>query len=122
MNDKDKNRLTDMLNAAQKTQAYIAVKSREDLESEQELLGFALVHAIQVIGEAAAKITPKTRQKFPHIEWHNIIGMRNRIVHDYLHVDYDIVWVVVTKNLPSLIEALNEGLNILQSSDDETDI
>jgi uncharacterized protein with HEPN domain len=72
-----------------------------------ELLGFALVRAVELVGEAASKVTPETRQAHPDIPWRNIIGMRNRIVHDYLNVDYDIVWTVVTDNLPPLIKQLD---------------
>jgi uncharacterized protein with HEPN domain len=69
-------------------------------------LRFALVHAIQIIGEAARRVSEVTRAKHPDIEWPLIVGMRHKVVHDYLDVDYDIVWEVVTKDLPRLVESL----------------
>jgi uncharacterized protein with HEPN domain len=95
-----------MLRAAQRAQLFAEGKTRESLEENDELLGFAIVRAIEVVGEAASKVTLETRRDLTEIPWHNIIGMRNRIVHDYLNVDYDVVWAVVTKNLPPLVEQL----------------
>ncbi len=106
MNELDKNRLTDMLRAAQRARAFVDGKTRESLEEDNEVLGFAVVRAVEVVGEAASKVTLETRNSLTDIPWHNIVGMRNRVVHDYLNVDYDIVWAVVTQNLPDLIEQL----------------
>jgi len=111
MNEQDKNRLIDMRRAAKRAVNFVDGKSRADLEADDELLGFAVVRAIEVIGEAANQVTPETRDILPMIAWRNIIGMRNRIVHDYLHVDYDIVWQVVVTNLPELIAQLNTILD-----------
>lgn len=111
MDDKDRNRLIDMLSASQRAIAFVDGKSREELEANQELLAFAVVRAIEIVGEAASKISIETRSDFEDIEWHNIIGMRNRIVHDYLNVDYDIIWAVINKNLPKLIEQLENILD-----------
>ncbi len=104
MNEQDKNRIIDMLQAAKRARSFVEGETRESLEADNELLGFAVVRAIEVVGEAANKVTPATRERFEHIPWHNMIGMRHRLVHDYLNVDYDIVWTVVTQNLPDLIE------------------
>lgn len=100
-----------MKRAAERAIQYTEGKQRADLNADEELLGFAVVRAIEIVGEAANKITPDTRDSLPQIEWRNIIGMRNRIVHDYLNVDYDIVWQVVTVNLPQLVEQLHAILD-----------
>lgn len=110
MNEQDKNRLRDMLDAARKAQYFMKGQSRESLEANEALLGFAVVRAIEVVGEAASKITPEARATLPQIEWKNIIGMRNRIVHNYLEVDYDIVWKVLNEGLVSLITELEKIL------------
>src|SRR5690242_453892 len=108
MNEFDLNRLRDMLDAAHKCVAYIKGKARETLEADDYLVGFAVVRAIEIVGEAASKVTPETRTALPKIEWTQIVGMRNRIVHDYLRVDYDIVWKVATENIPKLIVDLEK--------------
>ena len=110
MNERDEVLLRDMLDAAQKVQKFITGKTRADLESNDFLLGFAVVRGIEIVGEAASKISSDTRQNLNQIPWKNIIGMRNRIAHDYTNVDYDIVWEVVTQNLPPLIEVLENLL------------
>jgi uncharacterized protein with HEPN domain len=76
---------------------------------QDENLRLALAHLIQIIGEAASRVSDNFRNAHPEIPWRAIIGKRQKIVHDYIHVDYDIVWGVVTADLPSLIQQL-EGV------------
>jgi len=73
---------------------------------EDEDLRLALAYRVQMIGEAARRVSESTQRAHPAIPWKQIIGMRHKIVHDYLSVDYDIVWEVVSTDLPVLIEKL----------------
>jgi uncharacterized protein with HEPN domain len=66
----------------------------------------ALIHLVQMIGEAARHVSLEGQSDIPEIPWREIIGMRNRIVHDYLGVDEEVVWEVVTGDLPLLVEVL----------------
>jgi len=66
----------------------------------------ALIHLVQVIGEAARQVSAEFAAAHPEIPWAIITGMRHKLVHDYLGVDEDIVWQVVTTDLPSLVAAL----------------
>ncbi len=68
MDDKDRNRLIDMLSASQRAIAFVDGKSREELEANQELLAFAVVRAIEIVGEAASKVSIETRSDFEDIE------------------------------------------------------
>jgi uncharacterized protein with HEPN domain len=111
MNARDKVLLRDMLDTAMQAQTFIDGKTRADLEANNMLIGFALVRAIEVIGEAASKISPETREKQNIIPWKNIVGMRNRLIHDYSHVNYDIVWDVVTLQISELIPELRRILS-----------
>lgn len=108
MNERDEVRLRDMLDAARRARAFVENKTRDDLEKDNMLLGFAVVRAIEIVGEAAGKVTPETRAALPEIRWPDIIGMRNRIVHDYTNVDYSIVWKVAEEDLPGLIVTLEK--------------
>lgn len=86
----------------------IANKGRSDYEREI-VLRLALTHLIQVIGEAAQQVSGEFQDRHPQVPWREIIGMRHRIVHDYLNVDEDVVWEVVQKDLPQLVIVL-EGI------------
>jgi uncharacterized protein with HEPN domain len=70
------------------------------------MLVFALVRAIEVVGEAASKVSAATRAETAQIPWSKIVGMRSRVVHAYFDVDLDILWNTVTEALPSLVTQL----------------
>lgn len=63
---------------------------------------FAVIRCVEIIGEAASKVSEKTRSSAPDIPWAAIVGMRNRLVHAYFDVDTDVVWKTVTAELPAL--------------------
>jgi len=94
-----------MLDMGRKASGKVQGLPRADYDTDENLR-MTLAHLIQVIGEAARHVSPDFRQAHPEIPWDAIIGMRHKVVHDYLHVDYDIVWDVVTVDLPPLLAAL----------------
>jgi len=73
-------------------------------ENEEKTL--AVVHALQIVGEAAQKLPAVLTGKYPEIPWSDVVAMRNFIVHGYYMVDVEIVWKTVKEDLPPLIEAL----------------
>lgn len=115
--ENDSIRLRHMLDAAQKAVQFAESESRESL-TQNEQLQFALVRAIEIVGEAANQITDDFQAKHPEIAWRDIIGMRNRIIHAYFEVDLDVVWNTVTENLPPLIATLQA---ILDNNNHESD-
>ena len=102
-------RLQHMLDAGEQALLFCAGRSRADLDGDV-MLRFALVHAITVVGEAAAKISTQTREALPDIAWGSIVGMRNRLVHAYFDVDSDVLWVSVNEGLPPLVAQLRAAL------------
>ena len=104
--DKDRLRLLDMRDAAEKARRFAAGRTRADIEND-EMLDLALVKAIEIIGEAARHVSEETRALAPDIDWGDIIGMRNKLVHAYRNVNYDVLWDVITYRLPPLITELH---------------
>jgi len=101
----DKTYLDDMQGYCYLIEKQIMGRSRQDLETDVDFRHL-LLYRIGVIGEAARQISEEFKIIHPEIEWRKIIGMRNRIHHEYFSVDYDIVWNVVTKEIPELLTRL----------------
>lgn len=76
----------------------------------------AVVRNLEIIGEAASKLTSQFRKNNKHIEWRKIIGMRNRIIHAYDIVNFEIVWDVVQEDLPVLRKKLKTLIPPLKTS------
>lgn len=98
-----------MLDMTRKAVQAIEVNSRAEYDKD-DILRLGLTHIVQVIGEAARKVSPGFQRDHPEIPWRKIVGMRHRIVHDYMRVDEDILWQVVTKDLPALLPLLEQIL------------
>jgi uncharacterized protein with HEPN domain len=96
----DRERLQDILEAIERIERH-AAKGREEFEKD-ELIQTWVVHHIQIIGEAARKLSEELRSEHDRIPWAAITAMRNILVHDYFSVDSDEVWSTVEKNLPDL--------------------
>lgn len=80
-------------------------RTRVDLDAD-ELFRLAMTRLLEVIGEAATRVSPATRDHHPQIPWLSIAGMRNRLIHGYDVVDCDILWRVLQEDLPALIPQL----------------
>ena len=74
-----------------------------------ETLKRAFVRSIEIIGEATKQVPEDIRKKYPHIQWRAMAGMRDRLIHGYFGVDYDIVWDVVINKMPELQQDI-EGI------------
>lgn len=92
---------------------FINGRSRETFESDRMAI-FAIVRAIEVLGEAASKVTPETRALAPSVPWKSITGMRNRLIHGYFDIDPEIVWQTASAEAPALKPAL-ESLFVEES-------
>jgi uncharacterized protein with HEPN domain len=75
-----------------------------------ETLKRAFVRSIEVIGEATKNIPEGLRDEYPQIQWRAIAGMRDRLIHGYFGIDYDIVWDVLKNHIPALAETIDEML------------
>jgi uncharacterized protein with HEPN domain len=98
-----------MVEAAETLGQFLSGRKREDLDHDRMLL-FAVVRAIEILGEAAARVSEGTREGSPDVPWASIVGMRNRLVHGYFDVDTEIVWRTVSSEIPTLLVTLKRLL------------
>ena len=94
-----------MLEYAREAIGLMRDKQRANLDTDRTL-GLATLRCLEIVGEAASHIPESLRQQHPQIPWQQIIGTRNRLVHGYDFVDYDIIWSTITEDLPPLIAEL----------------
>ncbi|HEX2644086.1 MAG TPA: HepT-like ribonuclease domain-containing protein [Thermoanaerobaculia bacterium] len=102
---RDDAHLLDMVIAARKVLRYASGIGAERFRQD-EILQDAIVRNLQILGEAARKISDDFRQAHTEIPWSQIIGMRNRLVHEYFRIDVERVWETVADDLPPLLLAL----------------
>ena len=82
-----------------------------DAFMESEELQDAVIRNVEVIGEAAKRVSTETRGQLPHLDWKAICGMRDVLIHDYIGVDLDEVWNVASSRIPELQAALEQFLS-----------
>lgn len=102
-------RLRHMLDAARDAVGFLTQRKRQDLDSDR-MLSFAVVRAIEIVGEAASRVTQDARAAFPNIPWADVTAMRNRLIHAYYEVDLSRVWDTVADDLPPLIIEIERAL------------
>jgi uncharacterized protein with HEPN domain len=105
MRFEDVARIRHMIDASETVRQFMSGRQRADLDSDRMLL-FAVVRAIEVVGEAAGKVTEETRADAQDIPWSAIVSMRNRLIHGYFDIDTEIVWKTVSRELPDLLPRL----------------
>jgi uncharacterized protein with HEPN domain len=90
-----------MLDAIEEAMAFIKNKNRASLKKDRMLV-LALIKDIEIMGEAASRISKETQNTIPEIPWASIIGMRNRLIHAYFDINLDILWQTVSSDLADL--------------------
>lgn len=101
----DLTRLHHMQDAAREVIDFMSGKTRGDLANNRMLV-LAVVKDLEIIGEAAGRISAECKTRHPVIPWAAMVGMRNRLTHAYFSIDLDIVWNTVTNDLAPLVEQL----------------
>lgn len=97
--------LLDILEAAKLALGYVSGKTREQFYQETQCQD-AVIRRLEIIGEAARRLSPETRQTLPDLPWNSMIGIRNVMIHEYDDVDLTIVRDTVERDLPLLIQAI----------------
>ena len=97
--------ILDILTSAQLIRAYVEGVDVDEFLTNTQLQD-SVIRRIEVIGEAAGRISPQFQRAHPEIPWRDIIGMRNRMIHEYDDIDFNIVWNTAQYSIPLLLELI----------------
>ena len=104
---RDRQYLLDILESARRAIGYAAGKSQEDFFDDAQCQD-AVIRRLEIIGEAAGRISEGARASLPELPWSSMTGMRNFLIHEYWDVDPTVVWDTLSLDLPPLVEALEK--------------
>lgn len=105
----DEQRILHIKEAIKEIEGYIKGININEFKSNS-MIHFASIKQIEIIGEAARHITDETRNKFTDIEWKELAGLRNILVHEYFGIDSDLIWQIVTIDIPELKDKISAGV------------
>jgi uncharacterized protein with HEPN domain len=94
-----------MLEHSREAMALVGHLTRRSLD-EDRVMCLALVRLLEIVGEAAARVSEEERARHPGIRWAAIVGLRNRLIHGYDSVDMDVLWRILTDDVPALVASL----------------
>jgi uncharacterized protein with HEPN domain len=98
--------LVHMLDHSKEIVEITCGKTRADLDTDR-CLNLALVRLLEIVGEAANRVPQEERDQYPQIPWFEVISVRNRLIHGYDMVDFDILWQITTQDIPKLVNSLD---------------
>ncbi len=107
MESNDRIRIEHIIEAASEAISFLGNKSLEDLFADRKL-ALALMKEIEIVGEAASKISKEFQASCSNIPWKKIVGMRNHLTHVYFDVNYKMIWKTVKYDLPPLLEEVKK--------------
>lgn len=113
LND-DRTRLRHIIEAAEEALGYVEHLDRDEFKASRPMQ-HSVVRCIEIVGEAASRLSPAIRQANPQIPWPDIIGMRNRIVHAYFDIDAEVVWRTAREDFPDFLAAIELIANRLEN-------
>ena len=103
--DRDAVYLLDVLVSARKIRTYVEGVMRDEFFRDTKLQD-SVIRRLEIIGEAAGRVSPMFREENPQIPWNDMRGMRNRMIHGYDDIDMNVVWETVQQDIPRLVAQL----------------
>lgn len=110
--------LSDILKSIELIENFIKDVNLESIEEDKKTL-FAVIRALEVIGEASKNIPDTVRSKYPDIPWKQMAGMRDKLIHEYFGVDLDVLKKTITKQLPRIKPLIKKVFHDVQEHDNE---
>lgn len=102
--------LEDIVNAMMHAEHFIEGVTFEQFQKDNKTI-FAVVRALEIVGEASGKIPKSVRKKYSQVPWQEIVGMRNKLIHEYFGINLKVVWDTVKLDIPSLKPIFQQILN-----------
>jgi uncharacterized protein with HEPN domain len=99
--------LNDMLDAIDRVEQYTQGMSFDTFSNDQKSID-AVVRNLEIIGEAANRLPDDFKERHSSVEWYKVVGLRNRIIHEYFGIDLQIIWQIVHADLPALRQTLSQ--------------
>jgi len=109
-------RLQHMLDHVREAIEMARSRRREDLDTDRQL-NLSLVRLLEIIGEAAGRVPQEDRDRLSNIPWWDVVDLRNRLIHGYDTVNFDMLWAIVQRDLPPLLDELEKTLGTQTGSD-----
>jgi uncharacterized protein with HEPN domain len=103
----------DVVNAMNKAEKFVEGMSYEEFAQDEKTV-FAVIRAVEVIGEAVKNIPGDVRKDYPEIPWRGMAGMRNKVIHEYFGVDLKVVWETIKERIPEVKPSFEKMLKDLQ--------
>lgn len=100
--------IIDMIEAADMVASFIQGMNKEQFLADKKTQ-FAVVRALEIIGEAAKKVPDSIRTRYPDLPWREISGMRDKLIHDYFGVNNEVVWKTAIEDVPEIAANLKRG-------------
>ena len=104
--------LEDIREAAQAARSFVEGMDREAFVADRKTV-FAVVRALEIVGEAAKRVPEPLRKRYPDVPWRAMAGIRDKLIHDYMSVNLEVVWKTVIEDLPALLPLLQRVLDDL---------
>jgi uncharacterized protein with HEPN domain len=103
----------DISDSIEDAQEFVKGYTFEDFKNDKKTI-YAVIRAIEVIGEATKKIPRSIRDKYPDIPWKDMAGMRDKLIHEYFGVDVEVLWKTAQQDLPTLRVLISEVMGELE--------